>query len=189
MEQYNEWTVLREYRGENGRVRVDVRCSCGRESSTDRLQITSGRSKKCKSCAQKEVRPKTAIGPMPSARSVYVDYRHKAKDRGLGFELTFDEFLEVVRQQCYYCDREPSNLFKAKREGHEDFTYSGVDRIVNAEGYRVDNVVPCCKECNYSKRNMGINEFYQWACRIVMNVHKIADLAELYDEDFVPFEI
>ena len=32
-----------------------------------------------------------------------------------------------------------------------------------------DNVVPCCKICNYAKSNMSIKEFHKWAVKIGKN--------------------
>lgn len=188
MDKYGSWTVLREYKGKNNRGRFEVQCDCGRLSDVDKYQILSGRSKMCKSCSAKKAKPSMA-SDQPAAKSVYIDYKWKAGDRGLAFDLTFEEFLAITKQSCYYCNREPSNAMKGKKENHLPFIFSGIDRIVNTEGYRMDNVVPSCKECNYAKRNMGVNEFYQWACRIMMNFDKLAELAEDYDENFEPFMI
>jgi hypothetical protein len=187
-QRYGSWTILREYRDEKNLVRFDMRCDCGALGSNLKVAVVGGRSLTCRSCARKKSKP-AALGVEPTAKYVYTDYKHKAMERGLAFDLTFSQFFNISQRPCYYCNREPSNVLKSKRDGQLDFTYSGVDRIVNSKGYHEDNVVPCCKECNYAKRNMGINEFYQWACKIMMNVHKIADLAEMYDEEFEPFVI
>lgn len=185
-ERYGSWTVLREYRDDKKLIRFDMKCDCGSLGSNLKAAVVGGRSSMCRSCARKKSNP-AASGVEPTAKYVYTDYKHKAAERGLPFDLTFDQFFQISQNSCYYCEREPSNLMKGKRDGQVDFLYSGLDRIVNTEGYREDNVVPSCKECNYAKRNMGINEFYRWACKIMMNVHKIAELAEDYDEDFEPF--
>lgn len=35
------------------------------------------------------------------------DYRAGASKRGLDFDLTFEEFIEIMEQDCYYCGASP----------------------------------------------------------------------------------
>ena len=42
------------------------------------------------------------------------------------------------------------------------YTYNGMDRVDNAKGYVLGNVVPCCHTCNFAKRGMATNEFVAW---------------------------
>lgn len=44
--------------------------------------------------------------------------------------------------------------------------YSGIDRIDSHEDYTEDNVVACCRVCNYAKSNMDVNEFRDWAIKL-----------------------
>ena len=37
--------------------------------------------------------------------------------------------------------------------------YSGVDRVQNAGTYQKDNVVGCCKTCNFMKGPLSVNAF------------------------------
>lgn len=65
--------------------------------------------------------------------------RYDARKRGVAVELTKDQFLSIVRENCHYCG------YPLEDYGH------GLDRMDNAKGYSLDNVVPCCNRCNRVK--------------------------------------
>lgn len=58
---------------------------------------------------------------------------------------------------------------KLTQEGveHSTYTYNGVDRVNNSDGYTIKNCVPCCAICNYAKRDLSETEFVAWARRLV----------------------
>ena len=47
------------------------------------------------------------------------------------------------------------------------FIYNGIDRKNNGKGYTEDNIVSCCKQCNFAKRNMSYKEFKFWINKLV----------------------
>ncbi len=109
--------------------------------------------------------PKGSLGV--SIRCIYKNYN----DGGLKIE----EFYEISQNPCFYCNNNGSNLFnraktdkkssiKAKLEGN--FKYNGLDRIDSNEGHTIDNVVPCCKYCNFAKSGLSLLEFNDWIKRI-----------------------
>lgn len=65
----------------------------------------------------------------------------KAIARDVPFLLNFDEWSELVEQECAYCAGalEPQGI--------------GLDRLDNSLGYVLGNVVPCCAECNRIRSN------------------------------------
>jgi len=63
-----------------------------------------------------------------------------------------------------------TTLEDVKKSDYFDYTYNGLDRIDNAKGYILDNVVPCCKHCNYAKRNMSTEKFYNLIKSIYENI-------------------
>lgn len=67
----------------------------------------------------------------------FKNLKHAAKRRKIEFCLTLDQFKELTNLNCYYCNNEIKS------------TIAGLDRINNNKGYSIDNVLPCCKECNY----------------------------------------
>lgn len=82
-------------------------------------------------------------------RSRWVHARNGAKRRKLAFTLTFEEYSEIVKNNCYYCNDDISTS-----------AGSSLDRIDNSLGYHVDNVNPCCGSCNRRRsKSMSAEEF------------------------------
>lgn len=79
-------------------------------------------------------------------------YKKSAKERGYEFELSTEFFKELLLEKCHYCGKEKA---------------SGVDRKDNNVGYRYDNVVPCCKICNFMKRDLSYEDFKDHIRKIV----------------------
>lgn len=80
-------------------------------------------------------------------------YRIEAERRNYSFDLSKEEFIEIVNKPCYYCGKENSQYFthhitKVKHE------FSGIDRVDNSKGYSADNVVSCCRTCNTKKNSI-----------------------------------
>lgn len=65
-------------------------------------------------------------------------YKLSDKKKGFGFNITLDFMREEARKGCTYC-------------GHTERI--GLDRIDNTRGHELDNVVPCCYECNCARMN------------------------------------
>jgi len=93
----------------------------------------------------------------PSAK--YGDYRgdSKRRGRGLEFSITKDEFMLFWQKPCFYCG--------------DDIKTVGLDRVDNAKGYVLGNIVPCCTTCNLAKRGLGRDEF-------INHCKKISDKSE-----------
>jgi 5-methylcytosine-specific restriction endonuclease McrA len=98
-------------------------------------------------------------------------YRKNAARAGVPFNLTRDQFLAIIVQNCAYCGAPPkeSKNYSSKRlkkffNGTID--HNGVDRVDNSKGYDTTNVVPCCKQCNWAKGNLPVAEFLSWISRV-----------------------
>lgn len=89
-------------------------------------------------------------------RYKFSDYRNESRRRKLVFNLDLNFFQELVLKPCFYCGIEP-----AENE------LNGIDRFDNSIGYVLDNCVPCCSDCNYSKRTRTSQEFIDHCQRIV----------------------
>ena len=69
---------------------------------------------------------------------------------------------------------ESQEVCKAFRAlGHE--AYSGIDRIDSSVGYEPNNVVSCCKICNYAKSNLTKDDFINWAIRVAEHSKAMAE--------------
>lgn len=95
----------------------------------------------------------------------YKQYHKNAKKRNYKFEITKEDFKNLIYRNCHYCNSEPSNYFYIKSKNRQTYEnlvyYSGIDRIDNNKGYIINNCVPCCKICNIMKSSLSQKEFYE----------------------------
>ena len=114
---------------------------------------------------QKEYADKIGRKPLPNHQShiniIWGHYRRGAKERGLAFELTKDQVREIIEQDCYYCGQSPITRYTAIGCAGE-YAWNGIDRVDNTKGYTPDNCVPCCKLCNFGKRDLTFDQFAKW---------------------------
>lgn len=82
---------------------------------------------------------------LKSCKGKYSSYKKNAATRKLEFNLSFDEFVSFWKTPCGYCGSEIDTI--------------GLDRLDNLKGYDVDNVIPCCKICNFMKCKLTKEEF------------------------------
>lgn len=136
------------------------RCKCGQEKPASASDLFRGKAKSC-GCLKRE--KKTAFG-VAARNYVFAKYRRQAKARGYAWELSSEQFDELTCQDCHYCGLPPSNTTHRRQD---PFTYSGIDRKNNDVGYTTDNVVPCCKTCNFLKRQTPYEEFVAYLNRVV----------------------
>ena len=76
-------------------------------------------------------------------------------------DLSVEQFFSLSRMNCYYCNSEPSNIVTNYNK-KKIYLHSGLDRISCDLPHNYDNVVPCCKYCNYGKRDMTLDDFNKW---------------------------
>jgi hypothetical protein len=74
-------------------------------------------------------------------------------------------FTELTQRDCHYCGAKPTTESRIAR-GVTSYVYNGLDRLNNALGYTLGNVVPCCATCNYFKGPRSYDEFMGLICRI-----------------------
>jgi len=88
----------------------------------------------------------------PIIEQIYTRYKKSATHRELSFDISIDDFKELWQKPCSYC-------------GEEILTI-GVDRVDNDFGYTKNNIVPCCTQCNLSKRAMSAEEYILRCMRV-----------------------
>jgi 5-methylcytosine-specific restriction endonuclease McrA len=107
----------------------------------------------------------TSVDPMVSWNMLKDRIRRGGKIRGIGFELTKEDVKFLGTKDCHYCGAPPSNLYRKNHKGgrrNHVVRYSGIDRVDSSKGYALDNVVPCCKHCNWAKGSRTQEEFLGW---------------------------
>jgi hypothetical protein len=65
-----------------------------------------------------------------------------AKQRNIVWTLDFTDYSALIDEPCFYCQYQL---------GAPVETGSGLDRLDNAKGYELGNVVSCCQHCNEIK--------------------------------------
>lgn len=134
-------------------------CDCGRESTPSSCNLANGNTTQCRRCKWDK-----HVNPDSSTRRAFGMYARQAKSRSLSFELTFEQFKDMVTENCFYCGVEPrANSYSS--ESSVSVPMTGVDRLDSSLGYSPDNCVPCCGTCNKAKLDRTPQEFIDWIRR------------------------
>lgn len=133
-----------------------VRCNkCGQEHIRTISNIKRRKTTGCEKCTHR-----IAIAK-PNDWHLYVHYKGHARDKNRVFELTYEQFKEIVQKDCFYCGSSPKVMQHMLRycKNSEPQPLNGIDRIDSSKGYTVDNCVSCCPLCNQMKSNIDQNVF------------------------------
>lgn len=141
-------------------------------------------------------------------------FTHKlycSKKRNLEFSLSKEQFIEISKKPCYYCNeittrnsyiktgkyydnslsieenRILTNIRGDRLNKVDKYTVlcSGIDRYDNTKGYTLENSVPCCRYCNTLKSTKTIDRFYKRMEKLsYTNPHcrKILEIKKLREE-------
>jgi hypothetical protein len=66
------------------------------------------------------------------------NYKSKSKKKKVPFDISKEDFEDLIIGDCEYCHRTPAMGF-------------GIDRVIPSLGYVLGNVVSCCFDCNLDK--------------------------------------
>ena len=143
-------------------------CSCGNLSVVRGHALTSGHTRSC-GCLQREVAVSTGASRRKQSiydstvNDMFLLSKRGASNRGLEFSISKYEFISVASMPCTYCGCLPKEAGyrttrKKVRIPSGVFAH-GVDREDNSIGYVIENIVPCCWECNRSKATLTVDEF------------------------------
>jgi hypothetical protein len=80
----------------------------------------------------------------------YSNYQRTANYKNVAFELTEDEFNNIVKDECNYCG-----------EFSDGKKFNGIDRKDQMIGYILNNCVACCEMCNYMKKSLNEDIFLE----------------------------
>jgi len=132
-------------------------CNCGAYNCVKELLVTShilliGRMVSCRKRRYNTTRDRV-IGTY-----YYRTKRSNAITRDLEFKLSLDEFENIVKQNCFYCDKKDTKTITNGTTTWQ-LLANGIDRIDSALGYTIANCVPCCERCNIAKRTMSADEY------------------------------
>jgi hypothetical protein len=145
----------------------DCLCDCGQIIKARGYSLTSGQTQSC-GCLRDEITTNRNKNNRWTDRKkiklnqVFLSYKIAANKRGLKFELSKELFEQLIFGNCFYCGCEPKN----ETIGEKGIKCNGIDRVDNTVGYIESNVVTCCKDCNFGKRNKYKQDFLSWVERV-----------------------
>jgi len=102
-------------------------CDCGNKKEVKTNHLTCGNVKSC-GCLYK----KYDSSDIALIHREYNDIKNVAKKKSMEFTIAFEDFSEMIKSNCYYCDS--NNKYSVKRKNGQI-------------GYIITNIVPCCKDC------------------------------------------
>ena len=91
-------------------------------------------------------------------------------------DLSMEEFYYLSQQPCHYCGLIKSNLanriprdYQTSEEKIQagNYYYNGLDRLDSSLDHSRNNIVPCCKYCNFAKGKLSLKEFQTWMLRVI----------------------
>lgn len=150
----------------------NLSCDCGGNVNAIPCNVSSGKIKSCgclRSAAAREaarsgIKGRRYAPIISSARTVWFGTYSS--------ELEFEMFYKLSQLPCHYCGRPPYRIFNVasmtsnhynsdNQKNNGNFIYNGLDRVDSSLGHTLDNIVPCCYECNRAKSNMTVDSFLE----------------------------
>lgn len=183
-QKFNRLTVISKAETK-GRTAWLCQCDCGNIKIIKAESLKDGSTKSC-GCLNQEKRKDRAYG-LYSSNIKYKPVEASARiiwSKRYNDGISFEDFYRISQMNCHYCDAPPNNIQNpamsvkkssnfAKENGN--FIYNGLDRIDSLLPHTINNVVPCCKWCNYAKRERSVAEFKIWIEQVYQILQKRKD--------------
>jgi hypothetical protein len=152
--------------------------NCGSILTVRKDVIVAATACHCAKCVGNSKKPTTEVAYNVSRGN----YKRAAIFRGLSWDLSPEEFKDIVSKPCHYCGAEPvqKNHLKRYMRVETPVYLNGVDRVNSKLGYSVDNCVPCCEKCNRMKLDYSKEDFLSHIEKIY-KFHKSATTIENTD--------
>lgn len=145
---------------------VLVECPlCGKHYEIARYRVK--KVQMCLDCSREAAWKSKQIYDDVGLGKQFKTYKQNAKTRDIDFHLTYEDFKTITSMPCHYCDSPPSlSTISGGSKYKYEVMSNGVDRIDSNKDYTLDNVVPCCKFCNYGKNDSTYDEFVSYLKRV-----------------------
>jgi len=148
----------------SSQFRWKCQCDCGEVSYIRSSNLSDGSRIDCKKCSKKRQAAKQVLPEKLSVlHRIFRTYKRSAKDKKLSFNLTLEEFDDILQKNCEYCGETP-------KEYNDGYRRNGIDRIDSSIGYHQSNIVPCCEMCNRAKLDYTQSSFFEWVKKIYQNL-------------------
>ena len=148
---YNTKNIKRTY--------FNCLCTCGNTKRIMAGNVINGTTKSC-GCKKYELLHAANKIHFESKPNESVEKRFYGgyKRHGKHFELSFEEFKTLAKQNCHYCGVPPERE-RSSKDRKYTLKLNGVDRVDNLVGYVLSNCVPCCSTCNGMKSDLPVGQF------------------------------
>jgi hypothetical protein len=169
-QKFERLTVIEDM-GSNCRGHAMWKCQCDCGNIIEKVignDLRNGKTLSC-GCYHKDVISKEE--GYATFNRLFYSYKKGASLKGLDFEIDKEDFKILIKQNCYYCGREPKKEY-IRKYMNGGTLFNGIDRIDSLKGYTYDNIVTCCSACNYAKRLMPQDEFFRWVKDVSLNLIK-----------------
>jgi hypothetical protein len=150
------------------------KCDCGKEVVIKKSYVLHNNTKSC-GCLHIEVATERAIkqaekNKLPlgecSRNALFYKYKRAAGLNDREFKLSMEDFVRITKSNCEYCGVAPNRKYLHTANANSYYEYNGIDRTDNSKGYTLDNVVPCCADCNKAKHILSKDAFLDLVKRV-----------------------
>jgi len=141
-------------------TRWNCQCDCGKEIIVYTMDLTR---RKNLSCGCRRLSYGRKYDPRTSSASIIFRATYNDGD------LSLEDFMVISQLPCHYCGALLSNSYMRawkNRPEQAPFDYNGLDRINSNLPHNKNNVVPCCKQCNWAKRDLSYDDFLNWVKKL-----------------------
>lgn len=142
-----------------GGIKWEAQCDCGKITLARPPDVKRGRHKSC-GCYALSGMIRRKHDPLISSAHKIWNCNYSDSD------IDFDTFFSLSQKDCHYCGGKPATRFnRAEKNASQNqrengwFIYNGLDRIDSKRPHMIDNVVPCCHQCNTDKQDLTLEQF------------------------------
>lgn len=174
-QRFGRLIAIRDIGTRNGARLWLCKCDCGNETKIPSTCLRAGNTKSCgclkldKFAAMARNRRIHKTPKKSAVNNLFTKYRARAKRNNRLFMLMLDEFEQLTSNDCFYCGSKPTQIHITRSKYIPDYLHNGIDRVDPTKGYSFDNCVSCCWTCNWMKKNLGQQDFYNHIARIYHN--------------------
>ncbi len=148
------------------------RCDCGGSKTASTYSLKNGVVRSCGCLRSGWLQDGKVLKPGIATRNrIIATYKSNAKLCNRVFTLSSEECEVLFKSDCYYCGDPPLRT-RTHRTSKDSYTYNGIDRLNNLEGYTTENSVSCCTTCNLRKGSASKEEFLKWVEKIAIKHFK-----------------
>lgn len=166
---FHSLTAIRptEKRSKTNSIIWLFKCDCGNEKEIVSADVVKHSTRSC-GCGFRNPDRENSV-----FRRLYSNLPSKSKRYGGDTNISFEDFVSLSKKDCFYCGKPPSNCAKSYGKNPLSVKYTGLDRIDSSSHYLIDNVRPCCKQCNCAKSDYSEREYFDFIKRSFENLSNI----------------